>query len=270
MCRNRRKLTQPNIKKLIKEGRGQGERESYSPWITIHDLSSKGFKHRVRGNTVDRTHHLLSNNEWFYFLLLEFSPTVVDIREQYPLLPIEETIEIARDMRVQHPRDPKTKELFVMTTDFLATTCAGGYETHIPRTLKPGKDLQKKTVVIKLEIERRYWLRREKELGIVTDTQLPQTLCKNLEMLHGYVRPESLGDLPAGCVDKVRDYFNASLIDGNQSVVEVTVSCDEVFGLPTGGSLAVFWHLLSSREWSVDLSKPLDSDKPLSELITGR
>nr|WP_238602194.1 TnsA endonuclease N-terminal domain-containing protein [Lysinibacillus parviboronicapiens] len=57
-----------------------------------------------------------------YFYLTEYSDFfVVDIREQYPLLPLEETIVIADELGLKHPTDPKTIEPDVMTTDFLLT-----------------------------------------------------------------------------------------------------------------------------------------------------
>ncbi len=45
----------------------------------------------------------------------------MDIREQFPLLPIEETIIIAEELGIKHPTDPNTGEPVVMTTDFLVT-----------------------------------------------------------------------------------------------------------------------------------------------------
>ncbi|WP_318246853.1 hypothetical protein [Bacillus norwichensis] len=39
------------------------------------------------------------------------------IREQYPLLPIKETIVMADKLGLKHPTDTKTGEPVVMTTD---------------------------------------------------------------------------------------------------------------------------------------------------------
>ncbi|MGP7816533.1 TnsA endonuclease N-terminal domain-containing protein [Niallia sp. 01092] len=52
---------------------------------------------------------------------MEYSGFIVDIREQFPLLPIEETIIIAEELGIKHPTDPNTGEPVVMTTDFLVT-----------------------------------------------------------------------------------------------------------------------------------------------------
>lgn len=106
----------------FKEGRGQGVGIEYKPWITIQDVPSLGRATRLKGFKVPRQFEFLSDLERNYFYLSEYSDSVVDIREQYPLLPIEETIVIADELGIKHPADPKTGEPIVMTTDFLVTT----------------------------------------------------------------------------------------------------------------------------------------------------
>ena len=64
-------------------------------------------------------HHLLSDLERDYFYMLEFSDCVLDIREQFPLLSQETTLEIADELRIKHPIDTETKFPIVLTTDFL-------------------------------------------------------------------------------------------------------------------------------------------------------
>jgi len=107
--------------KWIKEGRGSGVGENYKPWLNIQDVSSKGRSTRLKGIKTNRQHEFLSDLERNYFYLTEYSDFVVDIREQFPLLPLEETIVIADELGLKHPTDPKTNEPVVMTTDFLLT-----------------------------------------------------------------------------------------------------------------------------------------------------
>ncbi|GGH79626.1 hypothetical protein JOD43_001737 [Pullulanibacillus pueri] len=63
----------------------------------------------------------MSDLERNYFYLSEYPDFVVGIREQFPLLPLEETIVTADELGIKHPTDPKTSEPIVMTTDFLLT-----------------------------------------------------------------------------------------------------------------------------------------------------
>src|SRR3546814_5272440 len=78
-----------------------------------------GRSWKIQGVKIDRIHHLLSDLERAYFLLCEFSEDVVDIREQYPLLPVESTQAIARAIGVRYPKYKTTSVPMVMTTDFL-------------------------------------------------------------------------------------------------------------------------------------------------------
>ena len=59
MPRRRSNLTKEKIAKLIKEGRGQGEKEKYVPWQQIGDFSSLGRGNRVNAPNSKRVHHFL-------------------------------------------------------------------------------------------------------------------------------------------------------------------------------------------------------------------
>ncbi|WP_180270695.1 TnsA endonuclease N-terminal domain-containing protein [Sporanaerobium hydrogeniformans] len=85
---------------------------------------------------------------------MEFSENVIDIREQYPLFPLQETLLITKELGIQHPKHPKTQEPIVMTTDFLITIKDAEAEVRdIVRTFKYKKELLKKRVLEKFEIE---------------------------------------------------------------------------------------------------------------------
>lgn len=81
-----------NTTDIYSEGRGQGTASEYKPWIYIHDFSSNGIVSRVKGMTIGRIHHLLSNQELWYFYLLDWSEKTIDIREQFPLSELEDAI----------------------------------------------------------------------------------------------------------------------------------------------------------------------------------
>ena len=85
MAKRNRGMTKEAILKRWKEGYGQGESSQYKPWLTIQDVPSNGQVNRPLGWKTGRVHHLMSLNELRYFYLLEWSPVVADIREQFPL-----------------------------------------------------------------------------------------------------------------------------------------------------------------------------------------
>jgi hypothetical protein len=90
----------------------------YSPFVKIDDVNSISRRHLIYCKTQKRCIHLLSDGEARAYHCLLHQEDVIGIREQFPLhLPT--TIRIANDMRVLHPRNWKTKEVYVMSTDFL-------------------------------------------------------------------------------------------------------------------------------------------------------
>ena len=155
--------------KLIKEGRGQGVGKDYKPWLFIQDVPSSGRATRLKGIKTGRQHEFLSDMESDYFYILEYSDSVVDIREQFPLLSQEETLLIANEAGINHPKSPQTGKHIIMTTDFLITKKGiNGENVELARTIKPKEDLLDRRVLEKFEIEKRYWQKRGIEWGIVT------------------------------------------------------------------------------------------------------
>lgn len=149
------------IQRLIREGKGQGCGRDYRPWLEVGSVPSHGRSSRPKGWRSQRPHQLLSSIETDYFYCLEWSDLVSDVQEQFPLLPLEETLEIAEACGVKHPTDPKTKLPVVMTTDFVITTAEGLASVRKARAVKQAKDLSDGRVMQKLDLERIYWKRRK-------------------------------------------------------------------------------------------------------------
>ncbi|MEJ9209933.1 TnsA endonuclease N-terminal domain-containing protein [Bacillus smithii] len=170
----------------MKDGLGQGTGVDYKPWITIQDVPSLGRSTRLKGIKVPRQHEFLSDLERNYFYLLEYSDLVVDIREQFPLLTVEETIVIADELGIKHPTNPKTGEPAEMTTDFLVTINNNGQFQHLARTLKYKDELMDERVLEKFEIERIYWKRNDIDWGIVTELEIPKTMAHNIAFVREY------------------------------------------------------------------------------------
>lgn len=147
MTKSRRKTGEGAIQKLIREGKWREELTEYQPWLNVRDVPSRGRSSRHKGWTTGRTHHLFSKLEKKFHNTLEWSKIVTDIREQYPLLPLEETLEIAKQCGFDHPGvpskdDPKTLEPIVMTTDFLITLMIEGKRVERARTVKYADDVR--------------------------------------------------------------------------------------------------------------------------------
>lgn len=165
------------------EGRGTGSGRNYIPWIKVHEFGSYGRVHRVIGWKYDRVYQFMSDLEYYYFLLLQWNDNVKEIKEQYPMLPIEETMYIAEELGFAHiPKNSKDKT--VMTTDFLLLIESGRTLELVARTVKPLKQLENKRTLEKLMIEERYWNKKGVDWEIVTEKVINETMAKNIANLY--------------------------------------------------------------------------------------
>lgn len=267
MAKRPRGITSTKIAKWIAEGRGQGRGVAYKPWLRIQDVPSHGYVHRIKGWKTERVHHLMSDLERNYFYILEWSSHVIDIREQYPLLPIEDTLSIAEEFNLHHPRDPKTQEPIVMTTDFLITTQVGIGVVEEARTIKPSEKLQENNILEKLAIEYQYWSRRGISWGIVTEQQIPKTVARNIQYLHKSFYREKLFFSDSEMLE-IKNFLIGEISQGGKSLKNIITSCEGQFKLKPGQCLPVIKYLLATRQWLIDMTQPIDPRKQLNLLFS--
>lgn len=245
----------------IKKGYGEGQGVDYKPWITIQDVLSLGRVTRLKGIKIPRQFEFLSDLERNYFYLLEYSDKVIDIREQYPLLPLDDTLLIAKELGLKHPIDPKTKEPIVMTTDFLVTMHNGTTNMHVARTLKYKDELMTERTLEKFEIERVYWEKREIDWGIVTEGEVSKVMAANIAFVHSYIRLndiEGFDQLTSVEIDEMVVYFVQRLMAEDQSVKQIARIYERDFGMPSGSGLALFKHLIITKTIKIDLLSKLN------------
>ncbi|WGD93021.2 TnsA endonuclease N-terminal domain-containing protein [Bacillus subtilis] len=262
---SKRKRTS-EIEKWIKEGRGSGIGINYKPWLKIQDVSSLGRSTRLKGIKTSRQHEFLSDLERNYFYLTEHSDFIFDIREQFPLLPLEETIVIADELGIKHSTDPKTGEPIVMTTDFLLTVDKGQGVFEVARTVKMKDELLKERVLEKFEIEREYWQRRDIDWGIVTEEEIHKVMARNISYIHDYynirdydvfqkMSPQLIEDLSLSLMQR--------LLNDSCSVRIITSKFDSDTHLPFGSGVTLFYHLLAQKIIVIDMLKPINLEEAI-------
>ncbi|MCZ4285407.1 MULTISPECIES: TnsA endonuclease N-terminal domain-containing protein [Marinobacter] len=236
--------------KWIKEGRGKGSGEDYLPWLTVRDLSSKGRSHRVIGHLTGRTHHFFSDLELAAFLLLEWNPTVTDIREQFPLR-IEDTLSMAEQASIRHPEAGGCHQ--IMSTDFVVDLSAPTGPKKFAIQVKTSTDLMDPRTVEKLEIERRYWRLKGIPWYLMTDKQMPRTIMKNLEFLYSArVQNETTEVL----LQSLPIYVDVLEENPNTGLPELGMLIDQSYSLEPGTSLARLRTLAALRVLTFDISTP--------------
>ena len=252
------------VEKWIKEGRGSGIGADYKPWLNIQDVSSLGRSTRLKGIKTNRQHEFLSDLERNYFYLTEYSDFVVDIREQFPLLPLEETIVIADELGLKHPTDPKTNEPVVMTTDFLLTVEKGNGLVELARTIKMKDELLKQRVIEKFEIERVYWERRQIDWGIVTELEIPKEMARNISYIHDYYDIQQYDAFQNMNQQHIEDLVMAllqSILSESKNIREVTNVFDKETHMPLGSGMTLFYHLLAQKIIRVDMLELLNVEQ---------
>lgn len=257
MAKRKRIWNKEKYHRYLSEGRGQGTASEYKPWIYIHDFSSNGTVSRVKGITTGRIHHLLSNQELWYFYLLDWSEKTMDIREQFPLSELEEAIKIADSLGIRYPFDRKSGFPYVLTSDFLITTGQG----IVARSVKLAKDLDNPRVCEKLEIERQYWKRKGIEWRLVTENQISRAKARNIEWLFS---GSPLEELICGGEKRNQsmEYFLYLYGDEKIRFPDILREVEQNFDLKAGTGICIFKTLVIHRKIILEMEKLINLSEP--------
>ncbi|HDL8466369.1 TPA: Tn7 transposase TnsA N-terminal domain-containing protein [Yersinia enterocolitica] len=157
MGKGRKLETLGDYQRALKDKYGIGAGVEYKPWLRVQDVKSQGVRSQVFGRKVPRVHHFLSSLETQFFYLAEFTDDVIDIREQFPLLPLNVSQKIAKTIGVEHPTHPNTGEPIIVTTDFLLTLQTVHGEIYQAVSVKPESEFNNQRSLEKIDIERIWW-----------------------------------------------------------------------------------------------------------------
>ncbi|MEK3985090.1 TnsA endonuclease N-terminal domain-containing protein [Paenibacillus sp. FSL K6-3166] len=249
-------------KNYIKKGRGLGRGADYSPFIQGHDnkIASEGWITRHKGWKTQRVHHTLSEHERKYLYYCEWLDEVIDIREQWPLLPLEKTIEIANELGIEHANLDGTP--VVMTTDFRLTISSSKCEFDVIRTVKPKSELDYRTLEL-FEIERVYFAEAGIDWCIITEDKIPDILVKNVEWMASAKYLETREGVNVELVNLVSEPLLQLFLDdaGKTVLTNLCLSADRRFGLEAGTSMFVLQHNLANKRWGTDMEKKIIKER---------
>lgn len=150
---------------------GKGEGASYNPYITTSEFNSKGTTSVIKDWKTGRGVHCLSQGEMYWFYILRWDDTNIDIREQYPL-DYDETVKISTRLGFSAPRK-------IMTTDMLVTKQDG---TYIAYSIKPDKDLKQRQLQL-LCIEKEYWTNKGVDYRLMFKNDMNTILASNIRLV---------------------------------------------------------------------------------------
>lgn len=176
----RKLLRREDYDRALRQGRGKGEGEDYKPFIHVHDFGSRGRSSKMPGAMLSRTHHFLSDHETRFHPFVEFDTSVVDIREQFPILPLQFSIAVAKDLGIRFPNVRGTKIPSIRTIDSLVTRVIDGDKKFTAYAIKEAVELRNKRVLALLEIERVCCELMGIPWFLVIDTRIPRVAADNL------------------------------------------------------------------------------------------
>lgn len=252
------------IERFLKEGRGQGEGPTYKSWLQVQDISSQGRSTRIFSHKSQRVINLLSDLQLFYYYLLEFDERVIDIREQYPLLDFHE-LNIPIDHGLQKKLfNAKTKVPYVFTVSFFVTRVdSNNNPFYEARIIKTSSELEKKATLERLELQRRYFEKKNIDFGIVTEKEINNQLARNIGWvltaydLQDY--PELIGNLEFLRVDMLK--FLSS--DTEKTLQSIFTRLESSYQLSEGMGLILFKHLIATKEITMDMNQKIELNKKI-------
>jgi hypothetical protein len=262
MGRKRKNITAADRDRWIALWHKNLANDRYEAFIRVHDISSQGNKYRIcTEKSNGRSHHLLSYNELLACAMFAYDDTVGRIYDQYLLHPVINTVAIAKELGIKHPRYPGTRAYVAMTSDLVIQYRSGKI---LAVSVKPESKLSDPRVVEKQLIEEAYWKLQGVEWAQFKDTELRIQPLENVALLLPYWKAEpALTTIIKSWVSA----FCAVLIEKPElRTSELIRKASALEGVPDNQGQDFFRHALWKKYLSIDLSLPLLLNKPAIEL----
>lgn len=261
MGRGRKLATLSDFNRAIKNGYGIGQGKEYLPWLRVQDVKSHGVRSQIWGRKTNREHHTLSSIESQFFYLAEFCDSVIDIREQFPLLPLNISQKIAASIGVAHPKIPSSGEPNIITTDFLLTRKVGGEIFYEAVSVKPESESNKQRVLEKIDIERVWWELLGIKFHYFTGNELTQIQSRNICWVTAPYRSTSTTFSSADI-----ELALENLVLGKQFTTDICRTFMNTLGLHSADALSLLRFLIAEKYVVVDMSQVLE-DSGIMEIL---
>ncbi|MTI49775.1 MAG: heteromeric transposase endonuclease subunit TnsA [Firmicutes bacterium] len=245
----------------LKEKRGLGRGINYIPWLKTHEVPSNGRKHRVLGVKHKRTYHFLSDLEYYFYLLQLYDERVVEIREQFPLLSLQTTRLIAKELNIRHPS--MYGEDRVMTTDFLLTVKKDRIYKDIVRTIKPSNKINNRTLE-KFKLEEEFFKRKYEDdnfdWGVITENEINKTKALNISNLIDCYNWNICNEVKDDRLKSRIYFFKNTLLKYKYDVEAAIINFSEYYKYSKNDSKNFFKFLVIRKEIEVNLEEKLIKD----------
>ncbi|MBZ9689342.1 TnsA endonuclease C-terminal domain-containing protein [Clostridium estertheticum] len=255
--------------RFIKEGRGKGEGRDYKPWLTIQDMPSRGRVTRIY--EAGRIYHFFTDNELRYFYSIIWQEAVIDVREHYPLLDLNRVLNLDEDSLYEKYRNDGDNAPHVLTTTFLITVKnIDGKINYYARSVKSSLELDKKNIIDRYEIQRRYYEAKKINWGIVTQKDIPVVRAKNISWVYPSLEINNDERFKESERECLCDLLMRRL-DGSPNVIrEVTTKFDYEMNFESGTGLLFFKYLIATKQLLINMDEEININQPISKVILNR
>lgn len=232
--------------------------------LKVTTFSSKGRVTRIYSYKTNRVHHLQSDNQLNLFLILERCNSVVDIKENIELRNIEIIITDTDDLNLDKFTDKETGQLYQLHTNFLIKASKNGTYEQIAISVKSLSELQRKTVIEKMEIEQRYWKAKGIKFYLITEKEIDKKFVENIK----WVR-ESLIDNTVQNKKEVAEKLYYFMQKNTERIIqEVLDEFEEENKVKKGMGLFALRYLIGNREIYIDMKNDIDLNEKVAKVIT--
>nr|WP_285887121.1 TnsA endonuclease N-terminal domain-containing protein [Hydrogenophaga intermedia] len=251
-------LYPPYLRARIRRRRGVGCGPHYVPWLKVRDVPSRGTSLVSRGVSSGRSHHLLSELEAIYFYLLERRAGIAEIREQWPILDMDRTLELCARFGVRPRMRNGCPEPF--TIDFLVTERVDGRLTYRAASVKSPDDARDPETRLRLAVEHAWCQDRGIPWTLVDTQRFDKTMLETLRFIRGWFRHKYAPD--AALEERFVAQFAAHHAP-NRLLSEVLARVSRSLRQPVATTEDVFRYCAWSGQIQPSLARPLSMDAPV-------
>lgn len=197
--------------------------------------------------------------------MLEWEDAIKNIEVNVELNNLEEVLIDIDNLKLYKFRDKESGDLFKLHTNFLVTLKSyEDKEEQIAISVKSLSELERKVVIEKLEIERRYWESKDIRFAIITEKEIERRFVNNIMWVRDTRNDKSFRDKEV-LAEKLY-YF----MQNNKEILVNSLLCefDKKESIKEGTALFLFRYLIASKDIEVDMKSSIDLNKKISNLIT--
>ncbi|MFH6955277.1 TnsA endonuclease N-terminal domain-containing protein [Pseudoalteromonas sp. XMcav1-K] len=256
--------------KIIKDWLKPLSKGTYEPIIKVWSGPKGTRRHFFNGMKDRRKHHFLSDGERRFGIYHESLPRVLDYYEQFPLWDIELAIKTAHEMGIRYPMD-SDGEAYVMTTDLFAREynqqlnkiekVAYSYKPLASLDFESKHPVSVNRTLAKIELERRYYEKKNIRFKLVTDAHISKMCAKNLlkhracaNFKHEFIEHEERF---------INEFMNIWFAYENPTVNEILRRVKPKLVLPKEDLISLFDWGIWTHQIPADLETEINPFRPL-------